>query len=304
MNAARGRRRTPMAVQRCRYRAANFPRELSRSVEGQWQLDDASRRREERAREGTPTDDETHGPGSSGPRIHAPSPRAFSAHSNEFGFGFIQNLNMSFHAGSSLLSPALYLIEEGTRVSGGAEDLATVQISFTEKREARIDGGSDAFARRTARPGAPSAGRFPPASRVCSRAYVSTATPSGLLPAGCCTSSPRARRLSRPGNRTPRAGRDTASAGAATAPCSPRSRPPRASSVRSRLAPTRCFARSLGSSSRGASARRTLHLPAVDRRVTPRWTCRKRVSRLSFIETSLRFPARGCRAADRGLIPA
>jgi hypothetical protein len=35
----------------------------------------------------------------------APSPRAFSFHEKELGLGSIQNLNISFHAGSSAISP-------------------------------------------------------------------------------------------------------------------------------------------------------------------------------------------------------
>lgn len=106
-----GGRRTPTAVHRWRYRAANLP-EWSISVTsregGRGGSDAVARARARGGRVGRLAMRKR----SRAVRIarrcseaRVPSPRAFSFHVNELGFGSIQNLNMVFQAGSSRMSP-------------------------------------------------------------------------------------------------------------------------------------------------------------------------------------------------------
>ena len=107
-----GGRRTPTAVHRWRYRAANLL-EWSISVtsrEGGRGGSDAvararARRRSRRALGAKRKRSRAVRIARRCSEARVPSPRAFSFHVNELGFGLIQNLNMAFQAGSSRISP-------------------------------------------------------------------------------------------------------------------------------------------------------------------------------------------------------
>ena len=107
-----GGRRTPTAVHRWRYRAANLL-EWSISVtsrEGGRGGSDAvararARRRSRRAFGAKRKRSRAVRIARRCSEARVPSPRAFSFHVNELGFGLIQNLNMAFQAGSSRISP-------------------------------------------------------------------------------------------------------------------------------------------------------------------------------------------------------
>ena len=107
-----GGRRTPTAVHRWRYRAANLL-EWSISVtsrEGGRGGSDAvararARRRSRRAFGAKRKRSRAVRIARRCSEARVPSPRAFSFHVNELGFGSIQNLNMVFQAGSSRMSP-------------------------------------------------------------------------------------------------------------------------------------------------------------------------------------------------------
>ena len=107
-----GGRRTPTAVHRWRYRAANLL-EWSISVtsrEGGRGGSDAvararARRRSRRAFGAKRKRSRAVRIARRCSEARVPSLRAFSFHVNELGFGLIQNLNMAFQAGSSRISP-------------------------------------------------------------------------------------------------------------------------------------------------------------------------------------------------------